>query len=83
MSTTYYIFSRLFCLPCPSQVAASFTVTPQTSVRLLLIKCLSSKPTKKLLVKFGEHTIEEAFFDGMRGDLQLGHFVLLSVPVSQ
>ena len=38
---------------------------------------------KKLLVKVLDHKQEEAFFDGIRRDVQLGHFTLVSVPISQ
>ena len=30
-----------------------------------------------------EHKLEEAIVDGIRGDLQLGHFNILSVPTFQ
>ena len=42
----------------------------------------SGKRNKKTLVKIVEHKLEEAFFDGTR-DIQLGRFILLSVPNSQ
>ena len=38
---------------------------------------------KNLIVKSVEHNLEESFFDHIRGDVQLGHFILLSVPISQ
>ena len=40
------------------------------------------KRNKKSLVKIVEHKLEEAFFDSIR-DVQLGRFILLSVPISQ
>ena len=49
---------------------------------LLLLKCLPSIATKKLLVKIVEHKLEEATSDGIR-DFQLGRFLLLKVPISQ
>ena len=30
-----------------------------------------------------EHELEQAFFDGIGGDVQLRNFILLSVPISQ
>ena len=69
MSNTCYIFSPLFLFHCSSQVATNLTFTSDTSLMLLLLKCLPSKGTKKLLVKIVEH--------------KLGRFILLSVPISQ
>ena len=40
------------------------------------------KRNKNSLVKIVEHKLEEAFFDSIR-DVQLGRFILLSVPISQ
>ena len=37
---------------------------------------------KKSLVKIVEHKLEEAFSESKR-DVQLGRFILLSVPISQ
>ena len=83
MSNTCYIFSPWFLFLCFNQSATIFTFTSETSlILLLLLKCLPSNPTKKLLVKIVEHKLEEAFSDSMRGDVQLGHFILLSVSIS-
>ena len=55
---------------------------PETSLTLLLIKCLPSNATKKSLVKNVEHKIEEVFSDSIR-DVQLGRFIFFSVPICQ
>ena len=39
--------------------------------------------TRKLLMKLLEHKLEEASLDGTRGDVYMGHFIIISVPVSQ
>ena len=83
MSNTCYIFSPWFLFLCSSQSATILTFTSETSLLLLLLKCLPSNPTKKLLVKTVEHKLEETFSDSMRRDVQLGHFILLSVLISQ
>ena len=83
MSSTRYIFSPLFLFHWFSQVVTNFTFTSETPVILLLLKFLPSNPAKKRLVKNGEHKLEKPFFDGIRGDVQLRHFILLSVPISQ
>ena len=82
MSNTCYVFSPLFLFHCFSQVATNFKFIPETSLILLLLKCLPSNATKKSLVKIVEHKPEEAFSDTKR-DVQLGRFILLSVPISQ
>ena len=82
MNNTCYIFSPLFFFHCFSQVATKFTFTAETSLLLLLLKCFWSNAAKKLLVKIVEHKLEEAFSDSVR-DVQLGCFILLSVPISQ
>ena len=38
---------------------------------------------KNLLLEIVEHKIEEAFSEGIRGDVQLGRFISLNVPSSQ
>ena len=81
MSIFCYFLSPLFPFPCFSQIATKITFTSETSVILLLIKCLPSNAKEKLVVKLVEHKLEETFFDGIRGDFQLGHFILLSVPI--
>ena len=50
---------------------------------LLLLKSLPSNAAKNLLVKNGEHNLEQAVFDGLRGDVQLRLSILLSVPIFQ
>ena len=82
MSSTCYILSPLFLFHCFSQIATNFTFISETSLILLLLKCLPSNARKKSLVKIAEHKIEEAFSDGIR-DVELGRFILLSVPISQ
>ena len=34
-------------------------------------------------MKIVEHKLVEAFFDSIRGDVQLARFILLSVPISE
>ena len=45
--------------------------------------CSLKRKTKNLLVKIVEHKLEEALSDSIRGDAQLGSFILLSIPISQ
>ena len=59
MSHTCYILSALFRFHWFGKVATNFTFTSETSVMLLLLKCLPSKATKKILVKIVEHKLEE------------------------
>ena len=82
MSNTCYMFSPLFLFHCFSQVATNLRFISETSLILLLLKCLPSNATKKALVKILEHKLEKAFSDSIR-DVQLGRFILLSVPISQ
>ena len=82
MSDTCYIFWPVFLFHCFSQVATNFTFTSETSLILLFVEFISSNATKKSLVKTGEHELEEAFSDVKR-NVQLGSFILLSVPISQ
>ena len=82
MSTTCYIFSPLFLFHCFSQVATNFTSTREISLILLLLKGFPSNTTKKSLVRIVENKLGEAFSDGI-GDVQLGRFILLSVPICQ
>ena len=82
MSNTFFLFLPLFLFHCLSQVATNFKFTSETSNILLLLKGLPSNATKKSLVNIKEHKLEEAFSDGIR-DVQLGRFILLSVPISQ
>ena len=74
MSNTCYLFSPIFLFRCFSQVATIFTFISETSLKLLLLKCVPSKATKKSLVKNVEHKLEEAFSDSIR-DNQLGHVI--------
>ena len=83
ISKTRYIFSALFLFLCFSQVVTNFTFTSETSLIVLLLKCLPSNATKKLLVKFVEHRLVVAFSGSIRGVVQMGRFILLSVPISQ
>ena len=57
--------------------------TSEAPVILLLFKFLPSYPPKKLFVKNVEHKVEKAFFESIRGEVQLRDFTLLSVPISQ
>ena len=82
MSNTCYIFLPFFLFHCFNQVATNFTFISETSLILLLLKCLPSNATKKSLVKIVEHKLEEAFSDSI-WDVQLGRFILLSVPIAQ
>ena len=75
MSNTCYIFLPLFLFHCFSEVATNFTVTSQTSVILLLFKSFPSNETKNLLVKIVKHKLDQAIFDGIRGNVQLEHFI--------
>ena len=72
----------IFLFHCFGQVSTNFTFTSETSLILILLNCLPSNATKNSLVKFREHKLEESFSDGIR-DVQLGRFILLSVPISQ
>ena len=82
-SSICYIFSLLILFHWFSQVDAKFTFASEIYAILLLLKLLPSNAAKKLLLKNVEHKLEETFFDGIRGDFQPGHFILLSVPISQ
>ena len=82
MSYTCYIFSALFLFHCFSQKTTFFTFTPEIPPILLLLEFFPSNATNKSLVKIMEHILEEAFLDGIQ-DVQLGRFILLSVPFSQ
>ena len=83
MSSTCYIFSPLFLFHWFSQLFTKFTFASETYVIRLLLKFLPSNAAKKWLVENVERKLEKAFFDGIRGDVQLRHFILLSVPISQ
>ena len=83
MSSFCYIFSLLFLFHWISPLVANSTFSSETSVILLLLKFLPSNAAKKLLVKKVERKLEQAFSDGLRGDVQLKCFTLLSVPNSQ
>ena len=82
MSSTCYIFSPLFLLHWLRQVVTNFTFTSETYVILLLLKLFCSNAAKNLLVKNVEHKLELSLFDGTGGDVQLRHFILISVPIS-
>ena len=78
LSNPCYLFLPLSLFHCFSQVATTFTFTSETSVILLLLKRLPPNATKKLLVKVVEDNLGEVFFDVIRRDVQLRHFILLS-----
>ena len=67
---------------CFSQVVTKSTFTSENSYILLLLKRLQPNETEKTVVKNVEHKIEEAFSDSIR-NVQLGGFILVSVPISQ
>ena len=81
MSNNCDIFLPIFLFHCFSQVATTFTLTSETSLIIILLNCIPSNATTKSHLKFKEHKFEESFSDGIR-DVQLGRFILLSVPVS-
>ena len=83
MSISCYILSANIFFHRFSQVAAKITFTSETSAILLIPKCLPSNAKKNSFAKIVEHKLAEAFLDGIQGDVQLGHFPLLSVPISQ
>ena len=83
MSKSCYKLLSLFLFHFFIQVATNFTFTSKTSVLLLLFKSLSSIATKNLLVIIVKHKLKEVFLDGIRRNVQLGHFILLIVPISQ
>ena len=58
---TWYIFPQLFLFHCFRQVATNFTFTSETSVLLLLLKCLPSNSKIKLFVKKVEHNWKKPF----------------------
>ena len=82
MSSTCYIFSPLFPFHWFSQVVTNFTLISETSV-ILLLKFIFSDAEKNLLVKNVEHKLIEAFSESLGGDVQLGRFISLSVPISK
>ena len=82
MISICYIFLPSFLFHCCSQLATNSTFTSGTSLILILLKHIPSNATKKSLVKIVEHNLEEAFSASTR-DVQLGRFILLSVPISQ
>ena len=81
--TICYLILPFLLLHGFSQVASNFTFTSETSVLRLILKCFSSKATKKPCVKIGEDKIEEVLIHGIRRDVQLGHVVSLYVLSSQ
>ena len=46
-------------------------------------ECTISTATHGLLVTLLEHKLREAFLEGIRGYVQLGHFIILRGPISQ
>ena len=83
MSNTCYKFALLFLLTWFSQVATNFLFTSKISVTLLILKCLPWNTTKEWFAKIEEHEHEGNFSVGIRRDVQLGQFFLLSVRISQ
>ena len=82
MSSICYNFPALFLFHWFSQVVTNFTFTSETSVTLLILKLLTSNAANKLIVKNVERKLEYAYSDVTR-DVQLRHFILLKVPISQ
>ena len=82
MSSTCYSFSPLFLLDWFSQVVTKFRFTSEIYVILRTLN-FTSNAAKNLRVKNVEHKLEQSLFYSIRGDVQLRHFILLSVPVSQ
>ena len=83
MSSTCYIFSPLFLSHWFGQVVTNFMFTSETYVILLLFKLIPCNAAKNLLVKDVEHKLDYSVSDGIRGDVQLRDFILLSVAISQ
>ena len=52
-------------------------------VNHILLICLRSTATKKVFAKNVEHKLDEAVLDCTQGTVQLVHFVILNVPISQ
>ena len=82
MSSTCYIFSPFFLFHWFSQFVTNFTLISETSA-VLLIKFLPSDAEKNSPVKNLERKPKQSFSDSLPEDVQLGRFILLSVPISQ
>ena len=82
MSSTCYIFLPFFCIGSV-KLLQNLRLLQKTFVILLLFKFLPSNAAKKLLVENEKRKVESVFFDGIRGDVQLGRFILLSFSISQ
>ena len=80
MNNTSYKFLPIFFLPQSS--CYKLYVTSENSLIPQLLKCLPPNATKQSVVKILEHKLEKAFSDGKRV-VQLGPFILLSVPNPQ
>ena len=79
----YFLLLQSSCYKLYFTFTSAFKFTSETSLLLLSLKCLPSNATKKLLVKIVEHQLLEAFSDNLQRDVQLGRFILLSVPIFQ
>ena len=69
------IFSPLFHLRCYSQVTSIFTFDADDFVKFLLLKCIRSIETKKLLVTIVVPKLQSLILRVTRRDVQL-EFVL-------
>ena len=76
-------FSSLFNLHCYHQVASIFTLISDYFVNLLLLKCLHSIETKKLLVRIVVPKLQSLILGVTGRDVQLEHCVVPTVPISQ
>ena len=75
LSNTCYIFPPLIFFHCFSRVATNFTFTSETSLILLLLKCLSSNATKKFTRENCEtQTKRNIFWRQMRCSTGTLHF---------
>ena len=82
-SNTCYLVSPFFVFYLFSQVATNVRFTSKTSVILLLPISFPLSTRKILLLKIMEHKLQEAILEGIRRDVQLGNFILLSLPIFQ
>ena len=81
MSNIRCIFSTIFFSSLPSSCYKLYVYFRNFSYNTI-IQMSSIKRNKQLLVKIVEHKLDEAFSDVI-WVVQLGRFILLSVPISQ
>ena len=82
MKNTCYIFLSIF-FPLLQSGCCKLYVYFRNFCSTTDTKLSSSKPNKKLLEKIVKANLQEVLYDGVRKSVQLEHFNLLSVPVSQ